>query len=54
MGKERVSIIRSDIRVPERSEDGYPCRSEDDPALSHTSRSETTNILKTTRNRYYP
>ena len=43
-----------DIRVPERSEDGCPCRSEDDPALSHTSHSETTNILKTTRNRYYP
>ena len=26
----------SDIRVPERSEDGCPCRSEDDPALSPT------------------
>ena len=32
--RNRVSIIRSDIRVPERSEDGCPCRSEDDPALS--------------------
>ena len=27
--QKRVSIIRSDIRVSERSEDGCPCRSED-------------------------
>ena len=32
-----------DIRVPERSEDGYPCRSEDDPALSSPT------ILKSTK-----
>ena len=34
--RNRVSIIRSDIRVSERSEDGCPCRSEDntDPLFS--------------------
>ena len=41
--QKRAGVICSDIRVSERSEDGCPCRSEDDPALSHLT------VLKSTK-----